>query len=250
MNRIALVMVLAVGLLPVCSPSSMAASVMFHVDFESLSEVQAQGGTVDGSCSFIPGVSGNAVDLPETSDVRFFERNLSGQGTLEFWVRPGYEIKDMSRPAMVGLLELGDLSTANAFGLWAFRSDDGPVVIFEARDWSGDSKQAWSPLTSFDQDKWYHVAVVWNINSVNLKKTYAQVYVNGRSGKKRKSIGGNIDMAEKVIRVGTTGSYAGKSAAFDKLEIYDYIRKGGDIKRDFMAYSQRGIAATAPVQDP
>jgi len=206
---------------------------IFSNNLNSIEEITNAGGIVSGSDSFVPGVDGSAINLIDSSSVAFNIPIEENRGTIEFWVKPGFEIKDLPRFSTAGLGEISDFPGLDTFGFWVYKSEYGPVIVLEIKDDEGNYRQAWSKVTGFKASQWHHIALVWNCNNEKIKKNYAQVYIDGVSGSKQKGICSSINFSNKKITLGTNGFYAGRTKSFDKLSIYNNIRSSGEIKKDY-----------------
>lgn len=196
--------------------------------------INAVGGSIEGAYSFVAGVKANAIRLENDSAVVFpGSGGLRNSGTIEFWVKPEFDIKKMGKGSSSGLFEIGAFPFANSFGVWAFKSQWGPVIILEVKDSEEKFKQAWSKVTSFKPNKWHHIAIVWKCNQKKSEDNYARVYVDGEAGDKQKKLCKSIDFSFERMIIGTTGFYRGDTKTIDNIEVFDGVRSSDDIKKDY-----------------
>ena len=199
-----------------------------------LAGINAVGGSIDGAYSFVAGVKANAIRLENQAAVNFPNvGGLKNSGTIEFWVKPEFDIKKMGRGGSSGLFEVGNFPYLSTFGVWAYNSEWGPVVILEVKDSEGNYKQAWSKVTSFKPNKWHHVAIVWKCNQKKSGDNYARVYVDGEAGSKQTKLCKSIDLAGNGIQIGTLGYYQGNTKTMDNLEVFDGVKSSDAIKSDY-----------------
>lgn len=207
---------------------------IFFNGLGDLSGITAVGGSIEGTYSFVPGVKANAIRLENQAAVSFPNvGGLKNSGTIEFWVNPEFDMKKLRRGSSSGLLEVGNFPYLSTFGVWAYNSEWGPVVVLEVKDSEGKFKQAWSKVTSFKPNKWHHVAIVWKCNQKKSEDNYARVYVDGEGGSKQTKLCKSIDLAGNGIRIGTIGFYPGNTKTMDNLEVFDGVRSSDDIKKDY-----------------
>jgi hypothetical protein len=234
-----LLKIILTGFFLITLPCSVyAEAIIFSNSFDSEEEIASNGGIIVGTYFFEEGVENDAIYLAEDSAVTFTSiGDLQDKGTIEFWIKPAFNIKKLPKKSTAGLLEIGDFPFTDTFGVWAYKSEYGPVIVFEIKNFEGNFKQAWSKVNLFKHDIWHHIALVWRCNQEKKKKNYAKVYIDGRPWKKTKKLCKEIILENKSLRIGTTGYYIGRTKSIDKLEIYDYIKKKGEIKRDYKKFS-------------
>jgi len=213
---------------------TVCASEIFSNNLNDLAEITSAGGVVEGSASFVQGMDGDAVYLPGTSAVRFSNIDFSDSGVVEFWFKPDFDIKDLPRFTTKGLLEVGNFPGPNSMGVWIYRSEYGPVLVFEIKDKNGNYRQVWSRISSFNPKKWHHAAIEWNCNNNKAKKNYARILLDGKKGSKKKNMcADGINLDNKQIRIGDTGYYSGDTATFDKLKAYNNWKDVKQVKKDY-----------------
>ena len=217
--------VVAFFLIIVSAFSAQAGKVQEPIFFNGLNdhaEISNARGKVNGFADFVPGIVGNGLKLYDDSSISFFVY-LSDTGTIDFCIKPEFDVKEMYEGESVGIFETDNFPGPDSFGVWVYKSEWGPVVIFEAKDSKGNFVQAWSKVTKFEFNKWHGITLNWGCNKTKYKKNWGQVTVDGKKGKKKKGFGQYIDLGEQTLVFGDNSfwSYAGKTATFENLKVYD-----------------------------
>ncbi len=214
------------------------ASTTFSNDFESLGEIAADGGVIQGTANIVDGAFGNGVYLPGTSAVKFPEMDFAYQGMVSFWVKPDYDVRSFARYETASFLEVGDFPGSDSMAVWIYKSEYGPVLPFELKDSYARIKQVWSKQNRLRPDRWHQIILVWSVNNVQGKKNYIRIYVDGKGSKKFKGDLREVYLDNKSIRIGNAGFYYGESATFDKLEVFSGFSEFKVLKKQYKTWKK------------
>jgi hypothetical protein len=211
---------LLVAAIFILSLGVVSASLQFSNNFENLAEVTGDGGVVEGSATFVDGAFGNGVSLPGTHAIGFPRMDLSDKGIISFWVKPGFDTKNLAKFESIGLMDVGNFPIEDSMAAWVYKSEYGPIITFEVKDHYRRIRQVWSKRTHFNPERWHNIILVWSVNNEQGKKNYLRIYLNGKSSGKSKGKLRDVILDDMDIRVGQTGYYSGESASFDNLKVY------------------------------
>ncbi len=230
-NHILLIPVIMLFLVSVVS-----ASTTFSNNFESLNEISADGGVIQGSATIVDGAFGNGVYLPGTSAIKFPKMDFADQGMISFWVKPDYDVRSFARYETASFLEVGDFPGSDSMAVWVYKSEYGPFLPFEMKDSYARIKQVWSKKNRLNPDKWHQIILAWSVNNPKGKKNYIRIYVDGKGSKRFKGGLRDVYLDNKSIRIGNAGFYYGESATFDKLEVYSGFSEFKVLKKQYKTW--------------
>jgi len=166
--------------------------------------------------SFVEGVSGNAGYFPSGNVLKYLAQNNINalRGTLCYWIRPDWNSSNDHKVFVFG--ESGGMmfgTDGNGYFASLINRAQGQGEIyanFGAQNW--------------DNDKWYHVAQIWDRDAINNQDAL-KVYINGelivKNDPSREA--SNIhEINASDFQIGGYGQDYSLNAALDELMIFSY----------------------------
>lgn len=209
---------------------------LFYAALESQSGVSGNGGTINGSASFGPGVNGNAIEFSGGGFAVFGGSQFpTGAGSISFWIRKN------AADAQGGILQIGSIGQPNSVGVFYINDDE---IVFEVRGESGVASQIFKPGL-FETTAFNHVVVTWKTEASGVSMT---MFVNGVFTDFA-SLEDGLNLAAPQLQLGFTGFYGPGVCILDEIRFFDWALLDGEVYAEFV-FSQNRFAqqpSTSPV---
>lgn len=184
---------------------------IFYESFDDQSSIAANGGTINGTESFVPGKVGNAIDLATATVTYPREGNYNiDEGRMEFWVKPRLnDLGQISQIQQGGLFDVGTLS-----------SDSDILFINYDKGWIEYNGQAAVSMIPISVDGWYQFKVAWRCSKSSTLPDFQSISINGQTS--FRETGGNCltPKTTDLLTFGWSRAYLWSGAIFDEVKIY------------------------------
>jgi hypothetical protein len=190
---------------------------IFQESFESLAEIQANGGMPSG-VTIVPGKDGNGVLVQNGGS--FLSYRATGKinfrkGTIEFWVKPNWNGADD-----VGykyFFSAGTSDNQREFSLYKYPINSSLQMDFKDRPTNVDSQPWFRSIGDWTLGTWHRVRFYWD-----LDQHYAIYEVDGQYGKYQDLGSFPFSALPDTFFIGSRYSKGGQAdAVIDNLKIWD-----------------------------
>ena len=199
---------------------------LLTLDFEnSPSDDDGESPTNNFNLGYTPGVIGTAATFVSSTDLRYAALNniRSDQGTLEFWVRPGWDGANTDSHAFLGWGDWGGMLFARdgASNLRGIFNRFGPSGTPEIG--VGSSASEWPA------NQWKHVAYTWSNSGARIA-----MFVNGELVSEATPSIALPNISASTFSIAREVLAAPLLGAIDQLIIYPYPRADSQVYSDFL----------------
>ncbi len=211
---------------------SYSGEMVFYESCENLSSVSSNNGIMVGSdYSFVPGVVGNAIKLPN-SHIEYPLPSDMTQGTVECWFR-SYSPAGFPKGGFFGIGYLGD--DPSSFGTWAGYNTSTNLWYANSELRNQATGMMQSLYYNFPglPDSWHKLTFVWQSTGAS---PYMQCYLDGIPGAYR-VIGGTFtpSLNHTKFFLGYCGWYGPANSIVDEFKIFNYPKTASEISQNELA---------------